>query len=39
MDHRNNIPSVIIYHLTGLEVLVVMPAFYFITHEATESES
>ena len=39
LDQRNNIPSVLIYHLTRLQVLVAMASLYFITHEAMESES
>ena len=39
LDHRNNIPSVLIYHLRRLYILVVTSTVYFITHESTESKS
>lgn len=39
LDHRNNIPIVLIYHLTRIQVLVAMSPFYFVTNEAMESES
>jgi hypothetical protein len=39
LDHRNYIPSVLIYHLSRLYILVIMLTIYFITHEATESKS
>ena len=38
LDHRNNIPCVLIYHLSRLYVLVVMSPVYFITYEALASE-
>jgi len=39
LDHRNNIPSVLVYHLSRLYILFVMSAVYFIIHEAMASES